>query len=87
MSSSISPSLSRKRPNGETEIPIQGLSTKRHQTVPKSPKTSIRDASEALIQAIKTAEEAFQQPQPVSRTSSETVPRASNAPVTPVQNV
>ncbi|EKD13804.1 uncharacterized protein L3040_005578 [Drepanopeziza brunnea f. sp. 'multigermtubi'] len=64
MDSSIPPSLSRKRANGDTESPIQGLSTKRHQTVPKSPKTSIRDASEALIQAIKTAEEAFQQPQP-----------------------
>ena len=60
-------STSLKRTNAATEDPIPGPAGKRLVTEPKSPKTAIRDASEALIEAIKRAEEAVHQPPPGSQ--------------------
>lgn len=50
-------SSSRKRPLAEVENKDPAPASKRHEIEPKSPKTAIRDASEALIEAIKKAEE------------------------------
>lgn len=49
--------LSRKRPLSEDENTSTAVTRKRQEIEPKSPKTAIRDASEALIEAIKKAEE------------------------------
>jgi hypothetical protein len=59
-------STSRKRTNAAMEDRIPGPAGKRLEIEPKSPKTAIRDASEALIEAIKRAGEAVHQPPPGS---------------------
>jgi hypothetical protein len=59
-------STSRKRTNAAMEDSIPGPAGKHLETEPKSPKTAIRDAPEALIEAIKRAEEAVHQPLPRS---------------------
>jgi hypothetical protein len=50
-------SLSQKRPLSEVENTNAARASKRANAEPKSPKTAIRDGTEALIEAIKAAEE------------------------------
>jgi hypothetical protein len=54
--------VSRKRPLSEVENTNSAPVSKRQEVEPKSPKTAIRDASEALIEAIKQAEEVHLHP-------------------------
>ncbi|PMD27180.1 hypothetical protein NA56DRAFT_743519 [Hyaloscypha hepaticicola] len=49
--------VSRKRPLSEVENTNSGPANKRQEIEPKSPKTAIRDASEALIEVIRKAED------------------------------
>ena len=54
--------VSRKRPLSEVENTNSGPANKRQEIELKSPKTAIRDASEALIEAIKKAEDIHSRP-------------------------
>ncbi len=54
--------VSRKRPLSEVENTNSGPANKRQEIEPKSPKTAIRDASEALIEAIRKAEDVLSHP-------------------------
>lgn len=53
---------SRKRPLSEVENTNSAPANKRQEIEPKSPKTTIRDASEALIEAIRKAEDIYSRP-------------------------
>jgi hypothetical protein len=54
--------VSRKRPLGEVGNTNSAPANKRQEIEPKSPKTAIRDASEALIEAIRKAEDIHSRP-------------------------
>jgi hypothetical protein len=66
--------VSRKRPLSEVENTKSAPANKRQEIEPKSPKTAIRDASEALIEAIRKAEDVLSRP-------TESNPKTSSATV------
>jgi hypothetical protein len=66
--------VSRKRPLSEVENTNSAPANKRQEIEPKSPKTAIRDASEALIEAIRKAEDVLSRP-------TDSNPKSSSATV------